>query len=214
MLEGRRLVQIRQKRVKMKWCTGPHLKNSTAGSLASFPLLQYCGMSNTTETNLPIPVTLWRAAAIIALQSLSFGYVFSCLNACLVTGDNNDGSDCYHGIDKTCPPGSIYNNINLSLGKKYSTMQLNFTCSFNLSCFFSGSTSRHFTDNSWSLGRKYDIQWTVWAVWDACNSSVECCLLRRWVCHDCIWERTCPLHWPPRLRLVHQPAVHSRTTRM
>lgn len=72
------------------------------------------------ETDAPkavIPRAMWVAAVTIALQSFSFGYVFSCLNACLVTGDNNEGSDCFHGTDNSCPDGTMYNDINLSLSK-------------------------------------------------------------------------------------------------
>jgi hypothetical protein len=64
-----------------------------------------------------IPRSMWIASVIVALQSFSFGYVFSCLNACLVTGDNNSGSDCYHDTDNSCPEGTMYNDINLSLSK-------------------------------------------------------------------------------------------------
>ena len=72
------------------------------------------------ETDAPkavIPRAMWVAAVTIALQSFSFGYVFSCLNACLVTGDNNEGSDCFHDTDNSCPDGTMYNDINLSLSK-------------------------------------------------------------------------------------------------
>lgn len=69
------------------------------------------------EPKVVIPNGLWQAAVIIALQSFSFGYVFSCLNSCLVTGDNNEGSDCFHGDDSSCPDGTMYNDINLSLSK-------------------------------------------------------------------------------------------------
>jgi len=61
-----------------------------------------------------IPTAMWTSALLIASQSFLFGFVFSCLNACLVTGDNNNGSDCYNGSDSTCPKGTMYNDINLS----------------------------------------------------------------------------------------------------
>eukprot|EP01039_Chlorochromonas_danica_P000134 gene132-142_t len=61
-----------------------------------------------------IPWPMWRAALLITSQSFLFGYCFSALNACLVTGDNTSGSDCYNGNDSSCPPGTIYNDINLS----------------------------------------------------------------------------------------------------
>lgn len=61
-----------------------------------------------------IPFELWRGALLVCTQSFLFGYVFSCLNACLMTGDNNSGPDCYHNTDSSCPPGTIYNSFNLS----------------------------------------------------------------------------------------------------
>ena len=70
-----------------------------------------------SDTKPIIPQSMWNAALLVALQSFSFGYVFSCLNACLVTGDNNSGSDCYHDSDSTCPEGSMYNDINLTTSK-------------------------------------------------------------------------------------------------
>ena len=71
-----------------------------------------------TESDKPaITKSMWLAAIIIAMQSFSFGYVFSCLNACLVTGDNNSGSDCFHDTDSSCPAGTMYNDINLTLSK-------------------------------------------------------------------------------------------------
>jgi hypothetical protein len=70
-----------------------------------------------SESKPVIPRSMWIASVLVALQSFSFGYVFSCLNACLVTGDNNSGSDCYHGDDSSCPDGTMYNDINLSLSK-------------------------------------------------------------------------------------------------
>lgn len=75
-------------------------------------------MAEETEQAAVIPRSMWIASIVVALQSFSFGYVFSCLNACLVTGtDNNSGSDCYHGTDSSCPDGTMYNDINLSLSK-------------------------------------------------------------------------------------------------
>lgn len=59
-------------------------------------------------------MAMWQAAVLIASQSFLFGYCFSCLNACLVTGDNTSGKDCYDGTDSSCPAGTIYNDINLS----------------------------------------------------------------------------------------------------
>lgn len=73
-------------------------------------------MTDTSKPNVVIPIAMWQVAILIALQSLSYGYVYSCLNACLVTGDDNKGSHCYDGSDDSCPPGTIYNDINLTLG--------------------------------------------------------------------------------------------------
>ena len=64
-----------------------------------------------------IPKFMWYTSLLIASQSFLFGFVFSCLNSCLVTGDDNDGNNCYDGSDSTCPKGTIYNDINLSTGK-------------------------------------------------------------------------------------------------
>ena len=61
-----------------------------------------------------IPGSMWRAALLIASQSFLFGYCFSCLNSCLVTGDKNSSSDCYNGDDSSCPAGTIYNDMDLS----------------------------------------------------------------------------------------------------
>ena len=39
------------------------------------------------------------------------------LNSCLVTGDGNDPKKCYDNTDDesiNCPPGTIYNDLNLS----------------------------------------------------------------------------------------------------
>lgn len=57
---------------------------------------------------------MWRAALLVATQSFTFGYVFACLNSCLVTGDDNSGSDCYHNEDDSCPKGTIYNDMDLT----------------------------------------------------------------------------------------------------
>eukprot|EP01031_Cornospumella_fuschlensis_P035214 gene35214-42654_t len=61
-----------------------------------------------------IPPRMWHSAILIATQSFLFGYCFSCLNSCLVTGDNSSGSDCFHGKDSSCPAGTIYNDLNLT----------------------------------------------------------------------------------------------------
>lgn len=63
-----------------------------------------------------IPARMWFAALLIALQSFSFGYVFSCLNACLVAGNDNDPHECIDGEDSSCPTGTIYRDIYLDTG--------------------------------------------------------------------------------------------------
>lgn len=66
------------------------------------------------EAREQIPQSMWLAAGFVGLQSFLFGYVFSCLNSCLVTGNNNSGSDCFHNNDSSCPKGTIYNDLNLT----------------------------------------------------------------------------------------------------
>ena len=61
-----------------------------------------------------IPTSMWIAALLVASQSFLYGYVFAALNSCLVTGDDKDGSHCFDKTDSSCPPGSIYNDIDLS----------------------------------------------------------------------------------------------------
>ena len=69
------------------------------------------------ESSRIIPNSMWFVACLIILPSFSFGYVFSCLNSCLVVGSNNSGGDCYNGSDSSCPAGTIYNDINLTTSK-------------------------------------------------------------------------------------------------
>jgi hypothetical protein len=64
-----------------------------------------------------IPFQMYKTAGLIALQSFLYGYCSSALNGCITTGDDNSGSDCYHGTDHTCPKGTVYNDINLTDGK-------------------------------------------------------------------------------------------------
>ena len=71
---------------------------------------------NVTNGSIITP-SMWFAAFLVALPSFSFGFVLSCLNACLVTGNKNDGADCYHGNDSSCPPGTIYDDLNLTTSK-------------------------------------------------------------------------------------------------
>eukprot|EP01035_Chromulina_nebulosa_P060287 gene60287-82483_t len=61
-----------------------------------------------------VPFCLWRAAFLVALQSFLFGYIFSCMNSCLVTGNNHSPSKCFDGTDSSCPKGSIYRDLQLS----------------------------------------------------------------------------------------------------
>ena len=60
---------------------------------------------------------MWRAAILVAMQSFLYGYIFASLNSCLVTGAANDGHKCYTNTDEgsnPCPPGTIYNDIDLT----------------------------------------------------------------------------------------------------
>ena len=70
--------------------------------------------SNSITTKEVISRQMWISALFISSQSFLFGYVFSCLNSCLVTGNNNKASDCYHHSDSSCPTGTIYNDLNLT----------------------------------------------------------------------------------------------------
>jgi hypothetical protein len=69
-----------------------------------------------------IPFSMWRSALLITCQSFMFGYVFACLNSCLVTGDKNSASDCYNGEDSTCPKGTIYDDMDLSTSKMFESL--------------------------------------------------------------------------------------------
>jgi len=62
----------------------------------------------------PIPWTMKTSALLVSLQSFLFGYVFSALNSCLVTGDQKLAYPCFDGSDASCPPGSIYRDLNLT----------------------------------------------------------------------------------------------------
>jgi hypothetical protein len=74
------------------------------------------GSSEDDQNDESIPFNMYKTACLIALQSFMYGYCFSALNGCIVTGDDNSGSDCYNGTDSSCPKGTIYNQINLSDG--------------------------------------------------------------------------------------------------
>lgn len=65
------------------------------------------------------PSAMWSAVLLITLQSFLFGYCFSSLNPCLVTGDSTSGSACFHGTDSGCPKGTIYNDLNLSTSEYF-----------------------------------------------------------------------------------------------
>ena len=46
--------------------------------------------------------------------------MIAALNACLVTGDGDSSSACYHDTDDSsedCPPGTLYNDILLNTSK-------------------------------------------------------------------------------------------------
>jgi MFS family permease len=57
---------------------------------------------------------LWLAAALITSQSFVFGFSISALNTAIVTGDNKKGSSCFDVTDESCPPVSLYRDLNLS----------------------------------------------------------------------------------------------------
>ena len=64
-----------------------------------------------------IPTKMWTAAMLICLSSFMFGYSLSSLNSCLVLGSGDSASKCFSGDDDgspSCPPGTIYNDLNLS----------------------------------------------------------------------------------------------------
>jgi len=62
-----------------------------------------------------VPVALWVSAGLIALSSLMTGYSFSSLNSCLVFGNKNSADACYYKDDDGgCPPGTIYDDLDLS----------------------------------------------------------------------------------------------------
>lgn len=65
--------------------------------------------------DLEIPSSMWFSVGLVATQSFLFGYVFAGLNSCLVVGSGNDGSACFNNEpDSDCPPGTIYNDIDLT----------------------------------------------------------------------------------------------------
>jgi hypothetical protein len=67
-----------------------------------------------------VPNALWASAALIALSSLMTGYAFSSLNSCLVFGNKNSADACfYKDDDGGCPPGTIYDDLDLS-NRKFS----------------------------------------------------------------------------------------------
>lgn len=76
--------------------------------------------------NTEIPLAELWASALIVTQSFLYGYCLVCVNPCLLTGDNNSGSDCYNGSDSSCPEGTIYNDIKLS------TSMCRLNCNLNL----------------------------------------------------------------------------------
>lgn len=61
-----------------------------------------------------ITSALWSATFFITLQSFLTGYIFCVLNPCLVMGDNGNAADCLDGSDESCPPGSVYKDLDLS----------------------------------------------------------------------------------------------------
>lgn len=61
-----------------------------------------------------ITPSLWISAILVGLQAFLFGYVFSCMNSCIVLGDNNDAEQCYNKTDTSCPKGSLLTDLSLT----------------------------------------------------------------------------------------------------
>ena len=63
----------------------------------------------------PIATKLWISACLIGLSSFMYGYSITALNSCLVFGNSKSGIDCYNqNDDGSCPPGTIYDDLELS----------------------------------------------------------------------------------------------------
>jgi hypothetical protein len=56
---------------------------------------------------------LWIATLLITTQSFIFGYAFSSINPCLAIGKADESGDCIH-THGLCPPGSLYNDVDMS----------------------------------------------------------------------------------------------------
>lgn len=65
-----------------------------------------------------ITLRLWASAFNIGLSSLLFGYCIACLNTVIAPGENHSPEDCASGVDKTCPKGSILNDLVLDTGER------------------------------------------------------------------------------------------------
>ncbi len=66
-----------------------------------------------------IPSSVWFSSLLIGMGSFMFGYTLAALNSCLVTGGGASPTACYNGDDNSspsCPPGSIYDQFDLSTG--------------------------------------------------------------------------------------------------
>jgi MFS family permease len=62
-----------------------------------------------------IATKLWLSACLIGLSSFMYGYSITALNSCLVFGNAKSGIDCYNkNDDGSCPPGTIYDDLELS----------------------------------------------------------------------------------------------------
>lgn len=57
--------------------------------------------------------TLQFCVLCVTSQSFLFGYVFACINPCLVIGSAKNSQACYDGSN-SCPPGSIFRDLDLS----------------------------------------------------------------------------------------------------
>ena len=56
---------------------------------------------------------LWGVVYLISSQAFVYGYSFAAINPCLALGSAADGGECFSHTS-TCPPGSIYNDMELS----------------------------------------------------------------------------------------------------
>jgi hypothetical protein len=109
-------------------------------------------MPEKQEKHEEIPTAMWKTAILIASQSFLYGYCSSALNGCIITGDDNSGSDCYHGTDSSCPKGTLYNDINMTDGEFFCLLL--FVLVSSGVCASRGSVSYSFTRH-WRMDWMY-----------------------------------------------------------